>query len=193
MPPKKKSNPFTGYVSLIGGLIPIIGVLLGLVIYIVNLNQTINDNAAKLESITEQLNNPAVKDFLEPNQYGETDFSLRLNGFEFALWEELLPQIETAHEQLLLIEIALKDLEESRLGTNHYLYGMSATDGGVQQSLQSIKTHLSVIENEMSNIMSDHSWYADYISKLDEQLLDLGIRIQVPQDTGYGDGYGNYR
>ena len=192
MPPAKK-NPLTGYISLIGGLIPIVGILLGMVVYVINLNSTISDNAEKLETITEQLNNPAVKDFLEPNQFGETEFSNRLNGFEYALWEELLPQIEAAHEQLLLIEIALKDLEESRLGTNHYLYGMSATDGGVQQSLQSIKTHLSVIENEMENIMSDHSWYADYISKLDEQLLDLGIRIQAPQDTGYGGGYGTYR
>ena len=192
MPPAKK-NPLTGYISLIGGLIPIVGILLGMVVYVINLNSTISDNAEKLETITEQLNNPAVKDFLEPNQFGETEFSNRLNGFEYALWEELLPQIEAAHEQLLLIEIALKDLEESRLGTTHYLYGMSATDGALQQSLQSIKTHLSVIENDMENIMSDHSWYADYISKLDEQLLDLGIRIQAPQDTGYGGGYGTYR
>ena len=78
MPPKK-SNPFTGYISLIGGLIPIVGVLLGMVVYVINLNSTISDNAEKLEAITAQLNNPAVKDFLEPNQFGETEFSNSLN------------------------------------------------------------------------------------------------------------------
>ena len=191
--PAAKKNPLTGYISLIGGLIPIVGILLGMVVYVINLNSTISDNAAKLETITAQLNNPAVKDFLEPNQFGETEFSNRLNGFEYALWEELLPRIEAIEEQLILIDLKVQDLDESRVGTNHYLYGMSASDGGVQQSIQSIKTHLSVIENEMENIMSDHGWYADYISKLDEQLLDLGIRIQAPQDTGYGGGYGVYR
>ena len=191
MPPKK-SNPFTGYISLIGGLIPIVGVLLGMVVYVINLNSTISDNAEKLEAITAQLNNPAVKDFLEPNQFGETEFSNRLNGFEYALWEELLPRIEAIEEQLILIDLKVQDLDESRVGTNHYLYGMSATDGGVQQSLQSVKTHLSVIEKEIENIMNDHAWYADYISKLDEQLLEIGIRIQAPQDT-YGGGYGVYR
>ena len=191
MPPKK-SNPFTGYISLIGGLIPIVGVLLGMVVYVINLNSTISDNAEKLEAITAQLNNPAVKDFLEPNQFGETEFSNRLNGFEYALWEELLPRIEAIEEQLILIDLKVQDLDESRVGTNHYLYGMSATEGGVQQSLQSVKTHLSVIEKEIENIMNDHAWYADYISKLDEQLLEIGIRIQAPQDT-YGGGYGNYR
>ena len=190
--PSKKSNPFTGYVSLIGGLIPIVGVLLGMVVYVINLNSTISDNAEKLEAMTEQLNNPAVKDFLEPNQFGETEFSNRLNGFEYALWEELLPRIEAIEEQLILIDLKVQDLDESRVATNHYLYGMSATEGGVQQSLQSVKTHLSVIEKEIENIMNDHAWYADYISKLDEQLLDIGIRIQAPQDT-YGGGYGNYR
>ena len=191
MPPKK-STPFTGYISLIGGLIPIVGVLLGMVVYVINLNSTISDNAEKLEAITAQLNNPAVKDFLEPNQFGETEFSNRLNGFEYALWEELLPRIEAIEEQLILIDLKVQDLDESRVGTNHYLYGMSATDGGVQQSLQSVKTHLSVIEKEIENIMNDHAWYADYISKLDEQLLEIGIRIQAPQDT-YGGGYGVYR
>ena len=191
MPPKK-SNPFTGYISLIGGLIPIVGVLLGMVVYVINLNSTISDNAEKLEAITAQLNNPAVKDFLEPNQFGETEFSNRLNGFEYALWEELLPRIEANEEQLILIDLKVQDLDESRVGTNHYLYGMSATEGGVQQSLQSVKTHLSVIEKEIENIMNDHAWYADYISKLDEQLLEIGIRIQAPQDT-YGGGYGVYR
>ena len=191
MPPKK-SNPFTGYISLIGGLIPIVGVLLGMVVYVINLNSTISDNAEKLEAITAQLNNPAVKDFLEPNQFGETEFSNRLNGFEYALWEELLPRIEAIEEQLILIDLKVQDLDESRVGTNHYLYGMSATEGGVQQSLQSVKTHLSVIEKEIENIMNDHAWYADYISKLDEQLLEIGIRIQAPQDT-YGGGYGVYR
>ena len=191
--PAAKKNPLTGYISLIGGLIPIVGILLGMVVYVINLNSTISDNAAKLETITAQLNNPAVKDFLEPNQFGETEFSNRLNGFEYALWEELLPRIEAIEEQIILLDLKVQDLDESRVGTNHYLYGMSASDGGVQQSIQSIKTHLSVIENEMENIMSDHGWYADYISKLDEQLLDLGIRIQAPQDTGYGGGYGVYR
>ena len=189
--PAAKRNPLTGYISLIGGLIPIVGILLGMVVYVINLNSTISDNAEKLETITAQLNNPAVKEFLEPNQYGETEFSNRINGFEYALWEELLPRIEILEEQLTLIEIKIQDLDESRVGTNHYLYGMSASEGGVQQSIQSIKTHLSVVETEMENIMSDHSWYANYIAKLDEQLLDLGIRIQAPQDT-YGGGY-NYR
>jgi len=192
MPPAKK-NPLTGYVSLIGGLIPIVGILLGMVVYVINLNSTISDNAEKLETITAQLNNPAVKDFLEPNQYGETEMSNRLNGFTFELYEQIYPKLEALEEQLLLIEIALQDLDESRVGTLHFLYGMSAEDGGVQQSLQSIKTHLSVIEKEMENIMSDHSWYAEYISKLDDQLLDMGIRIQTPQDTGYGGGYSTYR
>ena len=192
MPPKK-SNPLSGYISLIGAIIPVAAVLIGMIAYVLNLNSTISDNAEKLETITAQLNNPAVKDFLEPNQYGETEMSNRLNNFTFELYEQIHPKLEAIEEQLLLIEIALQDLEESRLGTNHYLYGMSATEGGVQQSLQSVKTHLSIMETEMENIMSDHSWYADYISKLDEQLLDLGIRIQVPQDTGYGGGYGTYR
>ena len=192
MPPAKK-NPLTGYITLIGGLIPILGILLGMVVYVINLNSTISDNAEKLEAITAQLNNPAVKVFLEPNQYGETEMSNRLNGFEYELWEQIHPKLEALEEQLILVNIALTDLDESRIGTLHFLYGMSAEDGGVQQSLQSIKTHLSVMENEMENIMSDHSWYADYISKLDEQLLDMGIRIQAPQDTGYGGGYGTYR
>ena len=80
--PAAKKNPLTGYISLIGGLIPIIGVLLGMIVYVINLNSTISDNAKTLETLTAQLNNPAVKEFLEPNQYGETEMSNRLNGFE---------------------------------------------------------------------------------------------------------------
>ena len=190
--PAAKKNPLTGYISLIGAIIPVAAVLIGMIAYVINLNSTISDNAEKLETITEQLENPAVKEFLEPNQYGETQMSNRLNGLEYALWEELLPQIQAIEEQIILLDLKVQDLDESRVGTNHYLYGMSAADGGVQQSIQSIKTHLSVIETEIENIMSDHSWYADYISKLDEQLLDLGIRIQAPKDT-YGGGYGVYR
>jgi len=191
--PAAKKNPLTGHISLIGGLIPIIGILLGMVVYVINLNSTISDNAEKLEAITAQLNNPAVKVFLEPNQYGETEMSNRLNGFEYELWEQIFPRIEAIEEQLLLIDIAFNDLSDTNSGTIHYLYGMTAENGGVQASLNSIKTHLSVMENEMENIMSDHGWYAEYISKLDEQLLDMGIRIQAPQDTGYGGGYGTYR
>jgi|TARA_R110000824_G_scaffold7263_2_gene32777 hypothetical protein len=191
--PAAKKNPLTGHISLIGGLIPIIGILLGMVVYVINLNSTISDNAEKLEAITAQLNNPAVKVFLEPNQYGETEMSNRLNGFEYELWEQIFPRIEAIEEQLLLIDIAFNDLSDTNSGTLHYLYSMTAENGGVQASLNSIKTQLSVMENEMENIMSDHGWYADYISKLDEQLLDMGIRIQAPQDTGYGGGYGTYR
>ena len=186
-----KKNPLTGYISLIGGLIPIVGILLGMVVYVINLNSTISDNAKALELMTAQLNNPAVKEFLEPNAYGETQVTQRLGGFEYELYQQIHPKLEALEEQLLLIEIALQDLDESRVGTNHYLYGMAASEGGVQQSIQSVKTHLSVMETEIANIMTDHAWYANYISKLDEQLLNLGIRVQTPQDTGtgYGTGY----
>lgn len=184
MAPTKSKNPLTGYVSLIGGLIPIVGVLLGVVVYVINLNSTISNNAEKLKVITSQLENPAVQDFLEPNQFGETEFSNRLNGFEYALWEDLLPRIEAIQEQIILIEIALKDLDESRVGTNHYLYGMSATDGGVQQSLQSMKTHLSLLQQEVESIHGDHMYFVDVLNEIEDEF---DIRLSKPPDV-----YGGY-
>ena len=186
MPPKK-SNPFTGYVSLIGGLIPIVGILLGMVVYVINLNSTINDNAQTLKGLTEQLSSPAVKEFLEPNQYGETEMSNRLNGLEYELWEHLRPKIEVIEEQLLLIDIALKDIEDSRVGTLHYLYGMSAQEGGVQQSIQSIKTTLLLIEQSVESIHKDHAYFVDVLEELEDEF---DVRLSKPQDA-YG-GYGGY-
>ena len=161
--PAAKKNPLTGYISLIGGLIPIIGVLLGMIVYVINLNSTISDNAEKLEAMTAQLNNPAVKEFLEPNQFGETEFSNRLNGFEHALWEELLPRIEAAEAQLLLLEIAVEGLDETAAGVNFYLYGMSAVEGGVLKSIQSIKATLSLLEQDLAWFHADHLYFVDVL------------------------------
>tara|TARA_R110002020_G_scaffold376753_5_gene587829 strand:+ start:550 stop:1113 length:564 start_codon:yes stop_codon:yes gene_type:complete len=184
-----KKNPLTGYISLIGGLIPIVGILLGMVVYVINLNSTISDNADKLETITAQLNNPAVKDFLEPNQFGETEMSTRLNGIDYALWEEILPKIEALEEQLILMDIKIQDLDETRIGTLHFLYGMSAEEGGVQQSIQSIKTHLSLLEQAVDSIHGDHAYFVDVLGQIEDEF---DIRLSKPPDV-YGGGYGTYR
>ena len=187
--PAAKKNPLTGYISLIGGLIPIVGILLGMVVYVINLNSTISDNAKTLETLTAQLNNPAVKEFLEPNQFGETEFSNRLNGFEYALWEELLPRIEAVEAQLLLLEIAVEGLDETQAGVNYYLYGMSAVEGGVQKSIQSIKTTLSLLEQSVDNVHADHMYFVDVLEEIEDEF---DIRLSKPPDV-YGGGYGTYR
>jgi|TARA_R110000824_G_scaffold243951_1_gene432653 hypothetical protein len=189
MPAAKTKNPLSGYISLIGGLIPIVGILLGLVIYIVNLNSTISDNAKTLEQITQQLNNPAVKDFLEPNQYGETMVSNRLNGFEYELFEQIFPRIEALESQLLLLEIAVEGLGETQAGINFYLYGMSAVEGGVQQSIQSIKTTLSLLEQSVEAVHADHLYFVDVLEEIEDEF---DLRLSKPPDV-YGGGYGNYR
>ena len=115
--------------------------------------------------------------------------SNRLNGFEFALWEELLPRIEALEAQLLLLEIAVEGLDETQAGINFYLYGLSAVEGGVQQSIQSIKTTLSLLEQSVDNVHADHQYF---ISVLEEIEDEFDIRLSKPADV-YGGGYGNYR
>lgn len=187
--PAAKKNPLTGYISLIGGLIPIVGILLGMVVYVINLNSTISDNADALEAMTEQLSNPAVKEFLEPNQYGETEMSNRLNGFEYELFEQIFPRIEALEERLLLMDVVLADLQDSYAGTIHFLYGMTAENGGVQASLNSIKTHLVLLEQSVESVHKDHAYFVDVLEEIEDEF---DVRLSKPPDV-YGGGYGNYR
>jgi len=191
MPPKK-SNPFSGYLTIIGSLIPIAAILIAMVAYVLNLNSTVGNNNEELESITEQLE--AAKDILEINPYGESELSNRINGIEYFIYEELETRLHDLEKdvemRLLLIDESLKDISETQSGTAHYLYTMQE---GPQKRLAEHIIEITKLKSDIANILSAHVWYNSYLSLLDAQLLEIGIRVQPPQDTFSGGGYGNYR
>ena len=184
----KRSNPLSGYISVLSGCLTLGGLIIGVIVYVVGLTNTISDNQEDLAEMKARLD--AATEVLELNPYTqEPVLSERINHLEFYLWEE--SQFE---EKILLLEIALSDLQESYDSTLFYLYSMDSHSGGVQQSIQSIKTHLSVIENQIAGIMSDHNWYAQYLSSLENTLReDLGVSLSIvmPKDSyDYGGSYG---
>tara|TARA_R110000824_G_scaffold1618_9_gene7963 strand:+ start:319 stop:879 length:561 start_codon:yes stop_codon:yes gene_type:complete len=185
--PTAKKNPLSGYVSLIGGLIPILGILLAMIVYVINLNSTISDNAEDLASIQEQLE--AAKEILEVNPYGESELSNRINGIEYFIYEEIEQRINEMETRLLLIDESLKDISETQTGTAHYLYTMQE---GPQKRLAEHIIEITKLKSDIDNILAAHVWYNSYLSLLDAQLLEIGIRVQPPQDI-YSGGYSTYR
>lgn len=182
MPPKK--SPLTGYLTILGSIIPVAAILIAMIGYVLNLNSTVNDSREELESIQAQLD--LAVEVLELNPYTqEPVLSERINNLEYYLWEE-----SNFEEKILLLQVAIDDLENSRAGTLHYLYGMSVEEGGVQKSIIRLNAQIALLEQAVESIMTDHAWYANYISQLDERLLEMGIRVQMPQDT-YSGGYNN--
>jgi len=181
MPPAKK-NLFSGYLTIIGSLIPIAAILIAMVAYVINLNSTVGNNNEELESITEQLE--AAKEILEVNPYGESELSNRINGIEYFIYEELEARADDMEMRLLLIDEAIQDLIDTQAGINHYLYAM---DDGPQKALVRISEAIALLNQSVESVHKDHAYFIDVLEEIEDEF---DVRLSKPPDT-YG-SYGSY-
>jgi len=183
MPPKK-SNPFSGYLTIIGSLIPIAAILIAMVAYVLNLNSTVGNNNEALEIITEQLE--AAKDILEINPYGESELSNRINGIEYFIYEEIERRTIDLETRLLLIDAAIQDIKDAQSGILFYLYTMPE---GSQKSLVRINEAIALLSQSVESVHKDHAYFVGVLEEIEDEF---DIRLSKPPDV-YGGGYGTYR
>jgi hypothetical protein len=187
MPAAKKSNFLRDNVALVSSMIPVLAIIIAGFSYVFSMANNVSTSKKEIQAIQEQLDGAAR--ILSVNNWGESEIEARINSVEYHIFENQEAQILDIITRLLLIDEAIQDIQDIQDGINFYLYGMSAVEGGVQQSIQSIKTTLSLLDQSVEAVHADHLYFVDVLEEIEDEF---DIRLSKPPDV-YGGGYGNYR
>jgi len=187
MPAAKKSNFLRDNVALVSSMIPVLAIIIAGFSYVFSMANNVSTSKKEIQVIQEQLSKASR--LLEVNNYGESEIENRINSVEYHIYEFQEAQILDIITRLLLIDEAIQDLKDDQSGINYYLYSMTAENGGVQSSLNSIKTQIVLLEQSVDSVHSDHMYFVDVLEEIEDEF---DIRLSKPPDV-YGGAYGNYR
>jgi chromosome segregation ATPase len=187
MPPAKKSF-LRDNVALVSSMIPVLAIIIAGFSYVFSMANNVSTSKKEIQAIQEQL--AGASRILSVNNYGEHEIEARINSVEYHIYENQESQILDIITRLLLIDEAIQDLRDTQNGTNHYLYSMTSENGGVQASLNSIKTQIVLLEQSVDSVHSDHFYFLDVLEEIED---NFDIRLSKPPDVysgNYGGSYG---